>query len=159
MMHGGKSRGGVASPSFKNGRYSRYTPQQLLEHYTEILNDPRLLEMSDDLALFHTLITSALEDWTKAEGANTSGEMSDEALWRKTRRRRREIGRMLLTRAKLVLTETTRQASERQTLTVEQALAFATALADSVRSHVSDKDVLNAIAADINRITSGERRG
>ncbi len=155
MMHGGKSRGGVASPRFKNGRYSRYLPHGLLERYSEIVIDPRLLEMREEIAFQRVLIYQAVDELDGIEEAAAAGELSGEAVWQKRRRGWRRLTKMLLERSQLVLREVTRQAKERETLTVEQALAFTTAIADSLSSHISDQDVLTAVVADINRITSG----
>jgi hypothetical protein len=155
MMHGGKSRGGVASPRFKNGRYSRYLPQRLLEQYNEILNDPRLMEIREDIALFDALTMCTLEEMARIEDAWASGAISETILHREQRRLRRELGKMFLRRANLVLAETTRQTRERTTLTAEQAMAFVAAMADAVTAHVKDEAILNTVVADFNRIIDG----
>ena len=50
-MHGGKSLGGIASPNFKHGGYSKFLPVRLGDNYQEAMADPELLALRDDIAL------------------------------------------------------------------------------------------------------------
>lgn len=54
--HGGMTLQGIASPTFKTGRYSKYLPNRLLERYREALDDPELLALKDDIGLLDTRI-------------------------------------------------------------------------------------------------------
>jgi hypothetical protein len=55
-IHGGKSLSGIASPSFKNGRHSKYLPARLAGRYAEAVSDPDLLALRDDIGLLDTRI-------------------------------------------------------------------------------------------------------
>lgn len=62
--HGGASLAGVASGTFKTGRYSKYMPARLLDRYTEAISDPELLALRDDIGLLDTRlgqVVNALE--------------------------------------------------------------------------------------------------
>jgi hypothetical protein len=50
-LHGGASLAGIASPTFKSGRYSKYLPLHLLSDFKEAKDDPELVECRDELAL------------------------------------------------------------------------------------------------------------
>ena len=49
--HGGKSLKGTASPNFKHGRYSSVMPTELAAHYHEFRTSPRLMTLSEEIAL------------------------------------------------------------------------------------------------------------
>lgn len=53
-MHGGKSLAGVASGTFKAGRYSKHLPTRLAGRYEEARADPDLLTLRDDIGLLDT---------------------------------------------------------------------------------------------------------
>lgn len=59
-MHGGNAKRGIASGTFKTGRFSKYLPGGYREAYEAAVNDPELLNMSDGLAVlyarFHELM-------------------------------------------------------------------------------------------------------
>jgi hypothetical protein len=50
-MHGGKSLGGSAHPNYKHGRYSDVIPAQLAQHYHEFRASPRLMSLSEEIAV------------------------------------------------------------------------------------------------------------
>ena len=50
-LHGGKSPAGLASPHYKDGRYSKALPARLAARYATAEADPRLLELRDEVAL------------------------------------------------------------------------------------------------------------
>jgi len=50
-IHGGKSLVGIASPTFKHGRFSKSVPARLSESYHEILADPNRLALNNELAV------------------------------------------------------------------------------------------------------------
>lgn len=58
--HGGRSRSGIASPSFKTGRYSKQLPVRMLEQFEEMRADPELLNLRDDIALVEARIADLL---------------------------------------------------------------------------------------------------
>jgi hypothetical protein len=61
-MHGGGASIGIADPSFKHGRYSRYLPADMTRLYAEALSNPELLEMLDHIALLEARIQHILAD-------------------------------------------------------------------------------------------------
>jgi hypothetical protein len=60
QVHGGKSPKGLASPSFKTGRYSKYMPQRLLEQYHTALEDTELLALNEEMALVEARLADVL---------------------------------------------------------------------------------------------------
>lgn len=67
QRHGGKSLKGLASPNLKHGRYSKHLLPHLAERSAEALRNPRLLSLSDDIALNETLITTCVERLASGE--------------------------------------------------------------------------------------------
>ena len=51
QVHGGKSLSGIAHPNYKTGRYAKSLPAQLAARTAEALSNPRLLSMSDNIAV------------------------------------------------------------------------------------------------------------
>ncbi len=50
-LHGGKALAGIASPTFRTGRYSKHLPAHLSADYEAAKADPELVECRDELAL------------------------------------------------------------------------------------------------------------
>lgn len=143
-MHGGATPGGIASPHYKTGRYSKYLPTNLAERYATALADPNALELNDEIAL----IDARLSELTQSLGTGESGDgwrearevvgelrraetdarreelfaRFDELEMGATRERERweEIGALTEQRRKLVETQTKRQAQKQSQVTVEQ---------------------------------------
>ena len=65
QMHGGKSLAGVASPTFKHGRYSQSLaaslPTPLRERFEAAMSDPELLSLRKYVALFDVRCAEAAE--------------------------------------------------------------------------------------------------
>lgn len=61
-MHGGKTPGGLASPNIKHGKQSKYfrVPGPLIEGYEAMVNDPELLNLSEDAALLSSRVNQLL---------------------------------------------------------------------------------------------------
>lgn len=66
-VHGGLTPGGIASPHFKTGRYSKYTPARLVESYDDYRTDPDLLSLNDDVALLRSITTQHLQAMEQGE--------------------------------------------------------------------------------------------
>jgi len=66
-LHGGNSLRGVASPSFKHGKYSRYSVPKLFTRWKELLEDPNPHSLLDEI----TLIRARIEDVLVSLEANT----------------------------------------------------------------------------------------
>jgi hypothetical protein len=60
-MHGGKSLGGLASPNFIHGRYSKFLPTHLAERYQEAVRDPELLALREEIALVDARVHDLLK--------------------------------------------------------------------------------------------------
>lgn len=60
-LHGGKSLRGVNSPTFIDGRYSKYLPANLAERWGDARNDPELLSLHDEIRLIDVLLKGNLE--------------------------------------------------------------------------------------------------
>ncbi len=67
-IHGGKTPSGIASPHFKNGRYSKVIPRNLAQLYTEALDDPDPLSLTDDVRLLRTLAAKHLKTMNAGDG-------------------------------------------------------------------------------------------
>lgn len=128
--HGGATPRGIASTNFRHGRWSKDLPAQLASRYEEARHDPELLSLRDEIALVDAQISTVLS------GADV--EATRIALARLVEQRRR----LAESEAKhLVLTG--------QMLDLNEAMTFAAALAETVRRHINDPAVLDAIQRDI----------
>lgn len=185
-MHGGKSLAGAANGNFKHGRYSKYLPTRLLEQYEVSRSlDDELLKLSEQIALLDTRIADLLlradsgesgQLWRDTQKAyqqmriamdkgdrdkvtNALADLevllerghADYLAWD-------EIQRVIELRRRLVESEQKRLQAAGQYLSTHQALTLVQALVASVKSHVSDREILNAIQADLTRII-GQQTG
>lgn len=137
-MHGGKTPAGVASPNYVHGQRSRYALKGALsERYLNALPDLDYLNSRDEIAIASGLIQGLLEqipDPTADKLAN--------------------VVDLLDARRRLVDTEIKRVKLAQDTLTREQAKAFGAAVLESLRRHVKDAAVIQAIQDDVLRILS-----
>ena len=60
-MHGGKSLKGVAAPSFRHGRYSKYLPPALAARYKRACNDPELLSLRSEIVALDAFTCTEME--------------------------------------------------------------------------------------------------
>ena len=180
-MHGGKTPRGMALPQTKGGRYSRDLPTRMADRYAEALRDAVLLELREEIALLDARLADVLgrvdsgesgAAWAtlgrlmrayrraQAEGHTTEAEiaaaelervidggMQDHAAWS-------EVRSLIDQRRRLVESERKRLVEAQQTISVEQAMLFVTALAEAARRHVTDPRVLAAMSEDIERVLS-----
>ena len=180
-LHGGLSRGGIASASFKTGRYSKYVPGRLLERYQQSVDDPELLNMRQDIALLDARLSDLLQRVDTGEA---------QKLWEEARKCRdeamrymnnedyggvvlalekldraigdgladydawNEVQSLLDQRRKLVEAEQKRLVAMQQMITAEQAMTFATALLEAVRKNVTDRAAITAIQAEFIRLAT-----
>jgi hypothetical protein len=74
-MHGGKSLKGVASGTFKHGKYSKDLVANLQEGYQEELQDPKLTELRNEIAVARSYIREIMREgesgkrWSDVEAA------------------------------------------------------------------------------------------
>lgn len=174
--HGGKSRKGIAHPSFKDGRYSKALPSAMLEKYHEAVNDPELLNMRHDIALVDARLSELLKRseagesrtlWQQARNANDSiRQAMDNENWPAMESAVRdldrlvgegladhevwhEIGDLIDQRRKLVESEQKRLVAMKQLITSQQAMTLIAALAAIVKKRVTDPRVLSEIQNDL----------
>lgn len=60
-LHGGKSLGGFASPTFKHGRYSDILPKDMRKRYEQARKDPELLSHEPELRLIDSHLHELLK--------------------------------------------------------------------------------------------------
>lgn len=175
-MHGGKSPGGIASPSFKHGRYSKYLPGRFIERYAEAAQDKDLLSLRDDIALMDVRLVDLLLQLHTGE----SGQLWQEVIEAKRRLDHailisdadavrgalasldkllesgvndhaawREIVDLLERKRRLSDSEHRRQIQNGELVPIEDVFAFADALILAVKRHVNDLDMLGAINEDL----------
>lgn len=179
--HGGASLSGAAAPNFQHGRFSRNLPTRLLERYQEALDDPKLHDLTDDLALIDTRIGDVLqqmeegggeeifkeikESYTSFKYANQDGDKQAmrEALRRLDDSIRRgstetylwsELRALQEQRRKIVLAHAKHLQMTNQTVTVTKVNLLISALLDAVRQNVGDPVILNRINQAFMQITS-----
>lgn len=177
--HGGASRRGIASPSFKNGKHSKYLPTRMQERYHEALADNDLLNLSAEIAILDArladllqtadngatgeLYTDLLETVENLGVAIRTGNSAGFSHWLAEQRRLLEAAQhdhkawneaqsVIQQRRALVESERKRRVQAEQTLQVNEALAFADALLLSVREVISDPDQLTRIQAAFARL-------
>jgi len=165
---------GVASPSFRTGRYSKSLPDRLAGRYTEALSDSKLLELRDEVALTDARLNellrhldggkSAQDAYAELMRAIDSGDserlrhaakemgcairagLGDHTTWR-------DVGEMVDQRRRLVESEHKRLVAMQQMITSEQAMVLLAVITNTVRKHVTDPTALAAISAEFNQLT------
>lgn len=78
-IHGGTSLAGIAAPTFKTGRYSKYLPSRLVSRYEAAASDPELLALRDDIGLLDTRIAQVVSSLDTGESADAWSSLL--ALW------------------------------------------------------------------------------
>lgn len=174
--HGGKSLGGVASPTFKSGRWSKFIPARLSERYSEAKDDPRLLELAEDIALLDARVADVLGRVDTGEsGAIWQALQKAVADFRKATKKEdkdaailyifhliergnddyqawQDVRGLLDQRRRLVESERKRLVESHQMISSERAMVLIAAIVDTVRRHVTDRGALAAISTDIGKI-------
>ena len=185
VIHGSRTPAGIASPHTIHGRYSTALPGRLLERYRVALADEVLLEQRDEVAVLEARLVDVLGRVESGESgavwirlgkqlaayraARRSGEsgtaaaalaeledlvdrgLADYAAWS-------EIRSLIEQRRRLVESERKRLVELQQMITTEQAMTLLAAVADTVRTHVTDRDALAAISADLGRLVAVQPR-
>lgn len=184
-MHGGKSLRGIASPTFKDGRRSKYMPSRLLETYRQGLTDKELLDLQDEISLIDARLNDVLGRVDTGEAGIHWHKMREaydlliDSLRRKSPDDQRqalhdlddltrkgqadwqawhEIMALIEQRRKLVEAEQKRRISMQQMITAEQAMALTAAILETVKRNVTDRTALNAIQADVTRLITQDVR-
>lgn len=175
-MHGGKSLAGIASPSFKDGRYSKYIPAQLAGRYNEARADSDILSLNEDVALLRSFTLKHLSDmstgdthpaWIEAkkafdemDAASLSGD-AEKFIEAKNKLQaviepnyraalsESQVVRYIDQLGRIADKERRLLIDRQQVITVERMMLMITAIAAVVKQHVDDRTILNAIQTDI----------
>jgi len=172
---------GIASPTFRHGRYSKHLPSRLAAKYAEALSDPELLALRDEIALTGTRLAEllerldsglALQCWKDAQAAHSellaairaknSGALQTALIALGNALDAgagdyavwREIGEMAEQRRKLVESEWKRLVAMQQTITAERAMVLLAAITSIIKEHVHDRTALGAISIAIRTLVS-----
>lgn len=182
-MHGGASLGGMASPTFKTGRHSKFLPERLAARYAEAQADPRLLELRDEVALIDIRLGELVERIDAAESAQRwqglqaayadltlATTRSDTAAFKLAMAALGaamqdggqdyaiwgEIVALAEQRRKLVDSEAKRLQTMHQMITTERAMVLLAAVTDAIRKHVQDRETLSLISHEIRQLVTVE---
>jgi ADP-ribose pyrophosphatase YjhB (NUDIX family) len=185
-FHGGASLVGIASPSFKTGRYSKDLPTRLAARYAEAISDASLLELRDEIGLMGVRLGELLgrvdtgestQRWQTLQIAyvnlQDAARRTDPLAFRvalnalgsaieagsQDYHTWREIMELIEQRRKLVDSEHKRLVAMSQMITAEQAMVLLSVVTDTVRKHVSDPAALAAIASDFRSIITIDAGG
>ena len=180
-LHGGKSLGGAASGTFKTGRFSKYMPAHLAEKFREAASNPNLRSMDDDLALLETRLCDSVEklgqpggeeQWSDAvaafrelkasnaandldgiESALTSLEeilekgAASMGIWK-------EIRDTIQDRRRILDSMVKQEYTAKATMPLSEAMTLFAAMVGIIKERVLDRESLNAILGDINRLSA-----
>lgn len=182
-IHGGKSLAGIASPTYKDGRYSRYMPTRMRGRYEEAQRDPALLELREEIALLDARLVDLLSRVDTGESgalwralmtarmeliaAKRAGDLKEQGALlnhilelisqgHSDYRAWSEIAVTLEQRRKLVESERKRLVEAQQTLTVEKAMLLIGAIGGIIKAHVTNAEQLRAISHDISALVTLE---
>lgn len=184
-LHGGATLQGIASPTFKGGRYSKYIPARLSERYHEAVADPELLAQREEIALLDGRLADLLTHVDSGE-AKTLWEQARKATDKMLRAFESndlgsmhvgileldrligsgladheawyEIHAVIDQRRKLAESERKRLIEMQQMVKADQAMALAGALLASVKANVTDRATLAAIQLEFNRLLAVQER-
>lgn len=175
-MHNGKAVAGPAHPSYKHGRYSRVLKPEFRRAIAELMADPDVLSLVDNIRLTDVQIMKVTEqmqdaavaaDWNKArlilagaadamqaEDATALGHaladlkrLFDKGAEADTLRRKLMV--LQDARRRLVRTEAQRLAANRAAISVDKAIGLIMVLVDIMFRHISDAATRRAIIADV----------
>jgi hypothetical protein len=176
-IHGGKSLKGIASPTFKTGRHSKYLPIGLLDTYREHLEDDDRLKLDSEIALIDVRMAEVLESLGDYEGSAAWLQLyALKAKYRDAKNdveqlaylreiflvidmgashvsKWNEIGGLIEQRRKVVESERKRLVEAEQVIDVNRAMLLVTALLDAVKTNVTDPAALTAIQTRFNQLT------
>lgn len=140
--HGGATPTGLASPNWKNGRWSQYLPVGVLAKFQEGLADPDLMKLRQDTALIDAALTDYTERLKTRNRPLTNGQRVHLAFLTDQRR-------------KLIESDARRQKDLQQTVPIERVMQLVAALADVVREFV-DRDKLPKAQARLQQLLIGQ---
>jgi hypothetical protein len=177
--HGGHCLAGIASPSYKHGRLSKYTkylPAKMQGAYQESLNDPQLTSLMDSLALIETRVGQMLQALDKKnappwgsliqataayEDCKTPG--AKKIAWRKivdmveageqvafqTEAIWKEIKSLLAVKANITFVEAKARKDLQTMIPLDQVMAIYQAILEALKLNITDTTLLRAVTRDI----------
>lgn len=180
--HGGTTPRGLAHPATTHGRFSKDLPTRILADYEAARTDPDLVALREEIAVVtareadlarrvDTGEAGAL--WTAAQRAMANfraAQRADDAPAAAAALRDLERGlaigvedyaawdellKVIDLRRRLADTERRRLEAIQESLSVERALLFASALVSAVRKHVADRSALGAIEREFAVLIGG----
>lgn len=178
-LHGGKTPQGIASPHFKDGRYSRFIPARMTERYHEAKQDAELLALREDIALVDSRLSDLLGRvdtgesgalWGQLNKARvdllTSKKVADtkaqtEALnlileliaaGHADYRAWGEIAAVLEQRRRLVESERKRLVEMQQMISTERMMVLLQAVVGVIQEHVTDRTTLAGITTGLQQL-------
>lgn len=185
-IHGGKTPSGIASPQYKDGRYSKYMPTRLKDRYEAAASDPDLLNLRSEISLIDARMTDVLEGvnngeagemWKRLKGAlrdydhpKGATEPARDLAKNESFQQMRwlinegfqeymswiELRQLAQERKSLVDGERSRLKDMQQLITAERAYILINALQGSIRKHVTDRSILESIQTDIRALVNYE---
>lgn len=180
-FHGGKSLRGIASPSFKTGRYSEHLPTRYLKSFDNAMKDPALTSVREELALcdarqaellarlstgesghlWHlanralgSLRSAIASGNADAQGAAINSLISLVERGSRDEQQWAEVREVSELRRRLAETERRRIESIQAYMTMDEIGAAAAFLAGVLKRSITDESKLKSAAEDISRFFS-----
>ena len=175
-VHGGPTPGGIASPHFKHGKYSKELPDRLIADYQKSINDPEILALTSEISLTDTRIMDLLTRvdtgesgslWKHARSvfmdfrsANASADQ-DKMTIALTELNRvlnlgvedyhswDEVGKLLEQRRKLVESERKRRTDMDAMITAERQMLLVAGILGVIKENVTNRKILSALTVGI----------
>jgi hypothetical protein len=178
--HGAKAAKGQQHGKFKHGEYSKYMPQRLKERYKEMVEDDKILESLEEVAVCKSRAQDLLERAEEGESGARWKDLKkkfnalkraqvkkdwpevnalisdiDQLIEQSTEDYKAwdEAGNWISKAIRIKESERKRLLEEQKMVTVDEVMMLISAVTDSVRKHVEDRKVLGAIQGDLARLT------
>lgn len=180
-LHGGKSLAGIASPAFVNGKTSKYLdclPDTLAKHFDP--DAPRLVELTEDLALLKAGILELLERAKSEDAGMAKWKEAAAAFGQFVKARDRKQAKVMVQqldvlerllvagaaaetdraqvwdlidrRARAVAVESRRRKDEHDMVERSEFARFAAALLKVIAGHIEDRQLRQTMQDDLLRI-------
>lgn len=182
-MHGGSTPVGLAHPSTVTGRWSKDLPTRMAARYAEALSDGELIALRDELALTDARLSDLLGKVETGEAGDLWRDLRDAKVAFSAARGDsakaapylaqilslidrgardwmvwNDIGNTIERRRRIAETERKRLEAMQNSMTAEQAMLLLGAVVDTIRRHVTDREVLRGISSDLSGLLAREPR-
>ena len=177
-MHGGKSLKGVASPTFKTGKYSKYVPKGLGDKLAQVADDEHLTSLREEVRLLDARRFELLEMLSTGEAGLIWNELASASAAFRATKNVEILNKLLMLidqgaaewqtwahiesnieqRSRLTEKENKRLVQMQQMMSAEQVLLLMHRIADIVKSNVGQNEY-NKIQAEINSAFIGGGMG